>query len=376
MFALLFILTLNCFDFEVLAENSNGVKVYLRVEGTENTVMEGEVEADTVIEALQILGKEKNINVILKININNQQIYSIDNITNDKFSKGDSWNVSVFRKNELVVSENIEKMKLLNGDEVVIYYGYKNITPVEINVSEKVENDVLKLQASHKISQWINNEGKWELELTEDYLENIKVHLKSESVSQSVYEKVYTTDKDGKVEFEIEELNAYTYFLEGYKKSSVPDIVKTKDKIIISGIDENEKLTRAKLTAFLINYYGIKNEKTEKIEIEKVFTDIKLDSKYKEYLELAWSEGIIKGNGDNTFRPDDEITLQEFISILDNIFCEKEKEDIKVTQDTLLDCDNWAVECIENVVKKRIIKNGEYNWTKSVELKDIIEILF
>jgi len=370
-FVIIFFMTFNSNCINAYAAEYRGTKVSLKVEGIDNTIMQGEVYAETVVQALQLLGKEKNVNVILKINSLEQEIYSIDNISNNRFSLNDRWNVYIVRNGKEMLPRKLGDVVLSDNDEIVIYYGIKNVTPINVNSEKLYIKDKLFLKISYDSSQWVLNKEKWELKTDKNLLEGVNVHLKDGSVS----EMVYTTDEKGLAEFKIKQPNVYTYYLEGYRKNSLPKIVKTDEKRLILGMKEEEILTREKAVAFLINYYGIEAE-DKNVNIEEAFTDIKKDCIYKEHLEKALANGIINGNGDGTFRPKEKITLQEIAVILDNIFLTApENKKIAVDKEILIGCDKWAEKYIISAVKKGILKNGTYDWSESVKVEELLEIL-
>jgi hypothetical protein len=69
----------------------------------------------------------------------------------------------------------------------------------------------------------------------------------------------------------------------------------------------NEKLTRGLVAKLLCNYLH-----TVPMKNEQVFTDVPTTHKYSRYIWVMNKLGIMNGSGDGTFRPDAELSIQEF----------------------------------------------------------------
>jgi hypothetical protein len=72
----------------------------------------------------------------------------------------------------------------------------------------------------------------------------------------------------------------------------------------------NEKLTRGMTAKLLCNYMGVAPMRNE-----KVFSDVTTEHKYSRYIWAVNKLGIMGGNGDGTFRPDSELSMQEFATV-------------------------------------------------------------
>ena len=77
----------------------------------------------------------------------------------------------------------------------------------------------------------------------------------------------------------------------------------------------NEPVTRAHIAALVCKMLG-KAKEAEKLAGETVFTDVNLDAWYTGYINFAVSEGIINGDGDGKFRPDDNVKFEEVVKVV------------------------------------------------------------
>jgi hypothetical protein len=68
-----------------------------------------------------------------------------------------------------------------------------------------------------------------------------------------------------------------------------------------------EKLTRGMVAKLLCNYLG-----TVPMKNDQVFSDVPVSHDYSPYIWAMNRLGIMNGNGDGTFRPDSELSMQEF----------------------------------------------------------------
>ncbi len=103
------------------------------------------------------------------------------------------------------------------------------------------------------------------------------------------------------------------------------------------------------------------NQDTVTVTRQYPFTDI-IGHPYEEAIVKAYNAGIIKGNGDGTFRPDDPITRQEIASLVYNLVKRLEHTDELVNAMTYTYADesqigSWAKPYIDYVYRYEIM-NG------------------
>jgi hypothetical protein len=75
-----------------------------------------------------------------------------------------------------------------------------------------------------------------------------------------------------------------------------------------------QKLTRGEVAKLLCNYIG-----AAPMRNEQVFADVPTDHKYARYIWAMNRLGIMNGNGDGTFRPDSELSMQEFAVVANSV---------------------------------------------------------
>jgi hypothetical protein len=66
-------------------------------------------------------------------------------------------------------------------------------------------------------------------------------------------------------------------------------------------------LTRGEVAKLICNHSGVVPMRNE-----QVFSDVPLNHPYSRYIWAMNELGIMMGNGDGTFRPDSELSMQEF----------------------------------------------------------------
>jgi len=89
---------------------------------------------------------------------------------------------------------------------------------------------------------------------------------------------------------------------------------------IVEGITETEfspngSLTRAQFCALSVRAMGLA-DKTALHANKALFTDVKPGVWYTEYVNTAWTEGIVNGYGNGTFGPNDAITYGQVATLL------------------------------------------------------------
>ncbi|MDR2357775.1 MAG: S-layer homology domain-containing protein, partial [Oscillospiraceae bacterium] len=81
----------------------------------------------------------------------------------------------------------------------------------------------------------------------------------------------------------------------------------------------DKKLTRGEVARLLCNYLGVVPMRNE-----QVFSDVPTSHRYSKYIWAINKLGIMNGDGDGTFRPDSELSMQEFavmaMQIVEDVF--------------------------------------------------------
>jgi len=132
----------------------------------------------------------------------------------------------------------------------------------------------------------------------------------------------------------------------------------------------NGNITRAELIKIVnkVFSYSQKQESTK-------FTDVKSDDWFFDNILIAQKVGYIKGYPDDTFRPNENITRQEFCTILDSIngFVELPFEN-SISDEV----SPWAVEYVNKIVSNRIMaldENNKFRATEKVTRAEVCDAL-
>ena len=107
----------------------------------------------------------------------------------------------------------------------------------------------------------------------------------------------------------------------------------------------NDSITRAE-------FIKIVNRKFNFTELEDIsFTDVNKEAWYYEEVQKAFKAGYIKGNGDNTFKPNNPITREEVAVIITSIMNNKQENLEKIFWYKDYDMiSSWATSSLEGAV--------------------------
>ena len=156
-----------------------------------------------------------------------------------------------------------------------------------------------------------------------------------------------------------------------------------EDKDILSAFNDyvfnpNKYITRAELLTMLVK---MKNLKT--INYKGSFKDVSKDYPYADIIQTAYENKIIKGYGDGTFRPDNEISRAEMSVMLISL---ARGEDVSGDEiDTLLSIfkdkskiPQWSKKYMAWSVKNKLIEgyDGNVNAKKNISSAEICTILY
>lgn len=280
-------------------------RVFVRIEGSDQTISQGTVAAVTCMEAVQRLGSNQKIPVAVSRIAGSSSIYSIQGIANNYYGKNDGWIMFVIRDQKMLAVDDAETMQLKNGDEVVVYYGDKDTRKLSLLRAEPTEGGLL-LFAEDKYSKW-SSEGGLKYEEIIEGIAGVNVHLTEPGGGV----RVSATDKEGSVRFAISKPGIYQYYGEGYRTGQTPIIVKTNPGFYLYGIQKESSVTRGEFAAVLVNMKNIKGNSGE----QKGFADT-ANYRYAPEIGKAVSAGYLNGYTDGSFQPDKPITLLEAIVVL------------------------------------------------------------
>ena len=156
-----------------------------------------------------------------------------------------------------------------------------------------------------------------------------------------------------------------------------------EDKDILTAFKDdvfnpNKYITRAELLTMLVK---MKNLKT--INYNGSFKDVSKDYPYADIIQTAYENKIIKGYGDGTFRPDNEISRAEMSVMLISLAKGEDISDDEI--DTLLSIfkdkikiPQWSKKYMAWSVKNKLIEgyDGNVNAKKNISRAEICTILY
>ena len=156
-----------------------------------------------------------------------------------------------------------------------------------------------------------------------------------------------------------------------------------EDKDILTAFKDdvfnpNKYITRAELLTMVVK---MKNLNT--INYKGSFKDVSKDYPYADIIQTAYENKIIKGYGDGTFRPDNEISRAEMSVMLISLARGKDVSDDEI--DTLLSIfkdkskiPQWSKKYMAWSVKNKLIEgyDGNVNAKKNISRAEICTILY
>lgn len=198
-----------------------------------------------------------------------------------------------------------------------------------------------------------NADGSYSHVPTRVYEENGKWYAKLNSLTNSNYAVVFN-------DIEIEAVKDH------WSEKAVNNMA---SRLVITSTDLYEpdaSITRAEYTAYLVKALGLyRMDSVSEIS----FLDVEITSDYALAIQIAKEYGIVSGDGDGTFRPDDSISRQEAMVMMDHAMTITKL----VGQDTLKyqtfsDIDQvnaWAMSSVERVVSAHIFNGSQENLLES-----------
>lgn len=144
---------------------------------------------------------------------------------------------------------------------------------------------------------------------------------------------------------------SFTDIEEGAYYSDAAD--RMAERGILSGYGDgmyhgDESVTRAQLSALVCKMLG-KADEAVALAGETSFTDVNEDAWYTGYINYAVANGIIIGDGDGKFRPDDYVKYEEVVKV---VVCV-----LDLDKDVKVDPSDWSKEYIEAADEAGLLKN-------------------
>ena len=109
---------------------------------------------------------------------------------------------------------------------------------------------------------------------------------------------------------EFSDLTGFEYFADEVKEMSEKGIIKGYED---GSFGSDRLIERSEMAAFICRMLGKENEKSE---LTQTFTDVPDDFWAADNIKVAAGLGIIQGDGDGLFRPDDNILFEEAVKMI------------------------------------------------------------
>lgn len=303
----------------------NSKTISLRIEGiSENLFYDDEYKVTyngdtiTVLDAIdQAIGEDNY--TALNSYYGGKYIAEINGEEENTFG-GDAYDSWQYRVNGESTYETIDTHKLSNKDEIVVYFGGLNSqypkTPIITYENNKV---VIEFTADGYDDNW-----------------NVVLNPIVDAIV-SINNEEYITDEEGKIYIPYNEISNDEYRLQIEKY----DTVKKNNKYLplVIRLADDYTITINKQISSSANTDELKEETTtETISLLK--DDYVLSTENKEFgdidnarVDLLVSMGVVKGEPDNNFYPENNITRAEIITLLAKL----SKEEVKTDSEKLFD---------------------------------------
>ena len=222
-------------------------------------------------------GKEKKIELVIELS-------NIDNLAlSDKVKKeiGDMDVYNIYLK--------------INGKKVE----WKGDEDISITIKVNSEN-----KEDHKfVAVYYDTKGNMQI-LKSSYYKNGKLYFKTKHLSNYGVIYVEGTFKDIKNHWAKEAIEAL----------SARDIIKGVNKYEFKA---NLDISRGDLITLIVKYFGFTSNSSENfIRNQKVFDDVDYNKYYGKPIKIAEEIGLVKGCGNNKFKPLESVSRQDMMVIL------------------------------------------------------------
>ncbi|SCZ05615.1 S-layer homology domain-containing protein [Paenibacillus polysaccharolyticus] len=147
------------------------------------------------------------------------------------------------------------------------------------------------------------------------------------------------------------------------------DVEDLASRLVVEGAGDNtfapdRSITRAEFTAVLLRGLGLHSPESA---VTTTFTDVKADSWYENEVQTAISYGLISGYTDNSFRPNEEISRAEAMTIVARAMklVDLAKADASETANLLgaysdgSKVQAWAAEPVASAIKQGLVQGAD-----------------
>ena len=141
----------------------------------------------------------------------------------------------------------------------------------------------------------------------------------------------------------------------------------------------DRNLTRAEFVTILGRVANVDTNKYK----DKVFSDVDENKYYAAYIDWAYKNKITSGFGDNTFKPDKELTREEMCAFLSRFNkvnkLNNKEENINISFKDEKDISDWAKDSVKEMVRLGLIKgmdDGNFNPKEKLTRAQISQVVY
>ncbi|MDR1664851.1 MAG: S-layer homology domain-containing protein [Clostridiales bacterium] len=319
LFALLFI---HAADVNA-ATGPMGFRASFRIESATETLIYGAVNAYSLSQALEVMAAGRGLTLTYTQRGSESRLTGMEfRETGEDVNAGISgeWSAYVIRRGEVVRQDAFLDMPIENGDEAVVYFGVADETRIVTHFTCEATAEALTFFVGAETMEWAEDSGEWSPREYVLPIEDAFIHVDLPGGGQATG----LTDSEGRAAVLNTKPGYARFYAEGYRQGRVPLIVRTLAQTALCGFDEGaEAVSRAETAAFLVNTLAEGN--TKPARRVPAFSDVTERHPLYGEISAAASFGIVAGYEDNTFRPDEPVTLLQLCAMVSRIFPEVNK---------------------------------------------------
>jgi len=324
-----------------------GLKVNVRIEGYDKTIISQDVYAYTFSDALKALVNNDSIDIQLQTDGADSSIHSINGVENGHFGANDKW-FSYIERDGKIVSENLLNATLKKEDKLVVYYGEFAKTHILDAFDITVSGNEIAFYAAAKNANWIMKNGGWTVDDDLKPVRDVRINMKMPNGNF----KILRTGADGTAKTSLGPTGVYTYHAEKYNSGGCPSIVASETYYFLHGMENTDAVTRGEAAAFIVNTFGVKNGLAD-----GNFQDVEKTNPHYNEIMAASSAGIIAGKEEGLFAPDETVNLTHFCIMLSNA-AKLEPGDIAEYKNVPV----WALKGVNGAIQSGFLRNIDFVW--------------
>ncbi len=322
------------------------------------------VKAFYVREAVEEVLSKSGIEIVFNQNGRND-IYSINGIKKNDIGNG-NWYLYINRDGEIVNyevpgSKGFLEDAISEGDKIFLYYGNTR-TYIPTTFSYSIKAETLNINISTLQASWEESNSQWVGRKNNIPLSGIDVHV----VFPDGMLRILSTDEAGKCETKLSKIGYYTFHAEGFHANALPTVVRTAEYKVFYGLPADKPLSRAQIAAYLADTFELEVKTSGTPRAEQVFTDISEDHPYYRQIMAAYKNNVVSGNGDGTFRPNDNVSFIQFSAMLYRLSPDK----VETVPQRLQTLPEWAQKPAAAIERSSGFERLP-DWNNAIYLSDI-----